>query len=349
MANTITALGSPAASLPTNSITASPTVRPPTTTTTSGTGVLSAGQNAAGGTSAAPVSSYYPTTPTSSDASAGTSTAGSIGTTPTASSSNVNPMASINNGQINPNDSTNTASQLDAITNANSPYIQLAKQQGLLSAGQRGLENSSLASGASEASAVAAAAPLAEQNASTAASGNLQNSQLQTQANEFNAANQNANQQLTAQMATQNSQFNAATQADISKTNAAAQNQMKLQTQQIIGQLNNTALGSQGAAALANIQGKWNALIGSNTAAAGLYSNMLSGISAIYNNKDIAPNKVTDYVNTEVNMFNAAMTVMDSINGGTAPAPVNPTTAGSMTAPAAAAPRTPAAPTGGNK
>ena len=121
-------------------------------------------------------------------------TATPIGATPTASASLANPMAAITNGQINPQDATNAASQIDAITNANSPYIQQAEQQGLLSAASRGLENSSIGAGASEAAAVSAAAPLAEQNAGEASQGLLQNAQLATQANEFNASQQNANQ-----------------------------------------------------------------------------------------------------------------------------------------------------------
>src|ERR1700683_931226 len=56
-------------------------------------------------------------------AASNTGTAASIGDTPTASATLASPLAAINNGQINPNDATNSASQLDAITHANSPYI----------------------------------------------------------------------------------------------------------------------------------------------------------------------------------------------------------------------------------
>lgn len=320
------AAGAGAAPAPTKT----PVSQPPTATTPS------TPATASGTGSSPPLSSYYPGSPTPTNYSATAASASDTGAAPVANASDVNQMAGINNGQINPNDPTNSASQLDAITNANSPYIQLAKQQGLLSAAQRGLTNSSIGAGASEAAAVQAAAPLAQQNASTAASGQLQNSQLNTQANEFNAANTEANQQLNAQLATQTSQFNAGNTTAAAAANAAAANQMKSQTQAIIGQLNNTALGSAGAQALANIQGKWNNLIQSNASAGQMYNNMLNGITTIMNNKDLAPNKVQDMINMETNLFDGAMKVMDSISGGTTPAPMAAPTA---TAPTATTPR----------
>ena len=313
------------------------------------TGLLSSGAAAAGatgtGTSSSPqtvtppLSSYYGTAPTASTYNATNATASTTGAAPTAQASDVSPMAGINSGQINPNDPTNAASQLDAITNANSPYIQLAKQQGLLSAASRGLENSSLGAGASEAAAVQAAAPLAQENASTAASGQLQNSQLNTQANEFNASQENANQQLNAQLQTQTSQFNAGQITAAAAGNATAQNAIKEQTQQIIGQINSLGLQGVNSEALAGIQGKWNSLIASNTSAAQLYGNMMNGISAMLNNTNIAPNKVADAITTEMNMFNSAMQVMDAINGGTAPASIAPTGGGVVQTPTT--PKTP--------
>lgn len=63
--------------------------------------------------------------------------------------------------------------QLNAITAADSGYMQLARTSGLQTANKRGLLNSSLAAGASQAAAIAAAAPLAQQNAGQAAQRNL--------------------------------------------------------------------------------------------------------------------------------------------------------------------------------
>lgn len=61
---------------------------------------------------------------------------------------------------------------LNDITSQNSDYMQLARTSGLQTANKRGLLNTSIAAGASQAAAIAAAAPLAAQNASQAAQRN---------------------------------------------------------------------------------------------------------------------------------------------------------------------------------
>lgn len=249
-----------------------------------------------------------------------TGTATPTGAAPTANASNVGPLAAINaNGTINPNDSTNAASQIDAITNANSPYMQLASQQGFLSAAQRGLANSSISSGAAEAAAVAAAAPLAEQNAQTAAGGMLQNSQLNTQANEFNASQANANQQLNAQMQTQQTQFNASQAQAAAATNAAAKNAMTQQTMQLNEQINQQYLSGSQSQTLASIQGQFNQLIQQNASAAGMYTSMLNNIGATMANKDIAPQRVADTISAQQSLLASGLSIIDAINGGSPP------------------------------
>jgi hypothetical protein len=268
------------------------------------------------------ISGMVPTTPTTTNATAVNGTAANVGAAPTANASTVGPQAGITNGQINPNDSTNAASQLDAITNANSPYIQLAQQQGMLSAASRGLQNSSLGAGAAEAAAVQAAAPFAQQNAGAASAGQMQNSQLQTQANEFNASQQNSNQQLNAQMDTQNSQFNASLDTQTNQVNAAAQNQMKAQTQQLTEQLNQQFVSGEQSKQLAVINGQFNNLINSNTQAAGLYKSYMDGMASILNNKDIDATKANVAIQTMLKQVQSGLSLIDALNGGTAVAPV---------------------------
>lgn len=64
-------------------------------------------------------------------------------------------------------------SSLNAITAADSGYMQLARTSGLSTAHKRGLLNTSIAAGTSQAAAISAAAPLAMQNASQASARNL--------------------------------------------------------------------------------------------------------------------------------------------------------------------------------
>jgi hypothetical protein len=65
------------------------------------------------------------------------------------------------------------ATKLTGLLASNSPYIKQAQEAGTAMANKRGLLNSSIAAGNSEASAIAAAAPIAEQDASQIASQNL--------------------------------------------------------------------------------------------------------------------------------------------------------------------------------
>ena len=86
---------------------------------------------------------YTPATTAASTVGSTTGgTAAPVGNFGTAASTNVNLAGLSPTGSMNPTDSTNAASQLNSITKANSPFIQQATQQGLLSAAGRGLENS---------------------------------------------------------------------------------------------------------------------------------------------------------------------------------------------------------------
>lgn len=96
--------------------------------------------------------------------------------------------------------------QLNGLLASNSPYMQYATQQGLNTAGARGLLNSSLAAGSAQGAAIAAAAPIAQENA-TQISGlqttNLNNlNQLKESqtaaAGSIGAAAQGARGQITA-------------------------------------------------------------------------------------------------------------------------------------------------------
>lgn len=264
-----------------------------------------------------------------------------------ANSSNVS-AATLNNGKFDPNDPTNSASQLDAITASNSPYIQLAEQQGLISAAGRGLENSSIAAGAAQAAATQAAEPLATQNAGEAATAaeqnaalatqvseqnaaeqtnaNLQNAQLGTQASEFNtgenvqealqnAAEKTQTSQLNAQLAGQTAQFNAGQTQAAASQNAQANNAMKQETMQLNSSINQQYLSGVQAEDLASIQGQFNQLIASNQAASNLYESYFAGISATMANQNIAPSRVADTISADQSMLASGLQIIDEMNG----------------------------------
>lgn len=274
--------------------------------------------------------------------------ASDVGDTTNANASNVGPLAGLTNGQIDPNDSTNSASQLDAITAQNSPYIQLAEQQGLLTAASRGLENSSLAAGSAQAAATAAAAPLAQQNASEASTGQLQNSQLDTQVSEANAAAANAakmqNSQLdtqasefnssqdtaakelaaqlgtsvsqsNAQLATSNNEFNAQQTQAAAAANAAATNSMAAQTAALTEDMNKQDLSGTQAQKLADIQAQSNNLIATNQSASSMYSSYLSSMSSTMANQNISPQRAADTITAMQSMLQSGLSVIDQMDG----------------------------------
>jgi hypothetical protein len=110
------------------------------------------------------------------------------------------------NGRWVPEDDSSVTG-LNKLTASDSPYITLARKTGMETANSRGLINSSIAAGTSQAAAIAAAAPFALQDANNTASKNLafeqagQASDLSAQdATQASAlSTQQAGQALTAQ------------------------------------------------------------------------------------------------------------------------------------------------------
>lgn len=105
--------------------------------------------------------------------------------------------------------------QLTGLLDSNSPYMKQAKQAGLRVAGRRGLLNSSIAAGSSEAAAIAAAAPIASQDAAQIHARNQ--SQLEGDINLRNATTLQTQQDAAAlarQQSGQEHQINLQTLGD---------------------------------------------------------------------------------------------------------------------------------------
>lgn len=79
-------------------------------------------------------------------------------------------MAWVDGKWIDEEDS--AAKNLTGLLDQNSDYIKQARHQGVAAAGKRGLLNSSIAAGSGQSSAIAAALPIASQDANTAAAKN---------------------------------------------------------------------------------------------------------------------------------------------------------------------------------
>lgn len=239
------------------------------------------------------------------------------------------------------------AEQLNKITSQDSPNMARARQQGIQSAARRGLGGSTIAGQASQGAMVDRALPLAQQDAATALSiaqenANREtqisslNAQLGTDVSMFNASQLNEAERLSAQMQTAVSQGNAAaynaaqqqftdlqTRADLThadqlfsaSTNYALQrNEMVAQTQAQIQALNEQYLAGSQAVDLAQIQGKYNVLISQNDSAARVFDSYLSGLSAIMANEEIGPERVAQYVQTQLGNVQGALQFIQDLN-----------------------------------
>jgi hypothetical protein len=102
-------------------------------------------------------------------------------------------------GGIAPLASESVTAQFNKITAQGGPLMDMAAQTGLNSANKRGLLNSSMAVGASQAEAYRAALPLAQQEAQTAAARNTQQRDIEAQASRQTTAGQQALEQIGAQ------------------------------------------------------------------------------------------------------------------------------------------------------
>jgi hypothetical protein len=140
-------------------------------------------------------------------------------------SSNYDPALLGDPNQWNLTSEQTVQGQLDKILGLDSPIVQRARAQGLMTAASRGLENSSMAAGASEAAMIDAAMPIAQADATanlgvnrynvdTANTFDTTNVAAQNAAREFGAQAGNRASEFNIQQQSQNDQFNVANEAD---------------------------------------------------------------------------------------------------------------------------------------
>lgn len=234
-------------------------------------------------------------------------------------------------------ENTNAAKQMADITSQKSPLMQLAAQQGLNTAGRRGLLNSSIAAGAAQAEMVKQATPLALQNAQQQYGAEMYNTEAQNKAAEFNANAQNEMSKLKAQLDTSVAQGNAeqanaaqrqlaelqnqvnVTNAqmknDVAMANAKATNDARVQTMIANADLNKTWLTGQAAMDVQRIQGQYQNIISNNDAAAKLYDSYFNSVSQMLANKDIAPDRAAEYLAVQQSMLTSGLDLISSMNG----------------------------------
>lgn len=226
--------------------------------------------------------------------------------------------------------------QATKIMGQDSPLMQRAKQEGMLTAGRRGLQNTSIAVGTAQGAMADRAIPLAQQNAQQIFQQDLTNqaatnraseisagfeqeaarlnAQLETAVSQGNAAAANAAQQQLADLETRVSQQTAEQEQQRAVIDAQSTNQMRSQVLQSNADLNKQFLAGTQAMDLATIQGQYNQLISTNETAARLYDSYFNSISQSMANKDISPDRIAQYVGVQQSMLEAGLRMMDQMN-----------------------------------
>lgn len=193
--------------------------------------------------------------------------------------------------------------RLADITAQDSPLMQRARQEGILMAGRRGLQNSSIAAGAAMGAMVDKVAPLAMQESEI-----FQRQALTNQEDINEAA------RVTEELQQQASIVNAQLETAVSQGNAAAINDAQTQLRNISTQLQLQEMAGTQAKELANIQGQYNQLIASNESASSLYNAYFQSISGFMGNKEMSPRRVADLITMETKILSSGLTLIDEMN-----------------------------------
>ena len=246
------------------------------------------------------------------------------------------------------------SAQLNAITSQDSPLMKRARQEGILSAARRGLQNSSISAGAAQAAMVDRATPIAQQNAQHLLTQSITNQEATNRANEVSTGRQtdvsvanmqSANQMaaIAAQLATAVSQGNAEaannmrmqlaqlqTQVgmhnsemanQISLATAQAENNARLQIVQSNAELNRQYLAGTQAMDLATIEAANRALISRNETASSMYTSYMDSIAQVQSNPNLDPARVAQVVSSMPTQLEAGLRLIDAMNGGEPVAP----------------------------
>lgn len=212
--------------------------------------------------------------------------------------------------KVNVGDNQLVENRINGIIDKNSPLMQQAATEAKQQMASRGLVNSSMAVGAGQAALYKTALPIAAQDANTYAEAARQNAAMGTDVSKFNAGNEtqnsqynanakdnmqrfnvdaaNTNDRFNASQQQQNSQFNAQLSAQNSQFNAQARNDMQQFNISAEAAIVKQGMDSDTRVQLANIEANYQTLMQASQSAGNLYSQMLTNISNIQNNKDMS-------------------------------------------------------------
>jgi len=207
----------------------------------------------------------------------------------------------------------NAANQATNIMSESSPLMRLARNDGMLSAAKRGLGNSSIAAGASQAAASRAAVPLAQQNAAAEQKQDLTNQQYEQQTNQFNADAENKAAMMDADSQNKMQQQYDDTRSKADITDATEANKAAMQKYSADAELNRTWLSGDISQSMAHIQGQYQELIAVNQSASAMYGSTLDGLADMWANSEVPLKQKNAYTTSMMNFLQNGLKVTASI------------------------------------
>lgn len=233
-------------------------------------------------------------------------------TAPTAASYNPTTLPDPSKWSMTPDQT--VQGQLANIMDPNSPIIQQARTQGLQLANDRGLLNSSMAEGEAMNSAYAAAMPIAQADAATAARAAGYNADELNQfaARNADAANQSGAFNANAANQMGQAQLSAQTQATIAQLQAQTQTNLAYLDHQT--QTNLANLDTATRTNLATIEANYHVLMQSNASASDLFKQVTNNITAISMSKDMDGAAKQAAVDNQLQLLKSGMTVNGAVS-----------------------------------
>ena len=211
--------------------------------------------------------------------------------------------------------------RITGLLSRDNDYMRQAETRGLQQAQQRGLLSSSMAVGAVEGQRIAAALPIAQQDASLYGQRDLQDGAYIQQGHLNTQTFQN-----DASMATHQGNINVGLQAQQGDINSRLQNEQYGYNTQLADQAfgHNTQLASQqgainlyNATAQISAQADVNSRLQAEQAIQNRQAQLQTSITNIENNSDLSPDQRNTMIQNEINTYNA-MTSAIAISAGLA-------------------------------
>lgn len=207
--------------------------------------------------------------------------------------------------------------RMSKITGEDSPLMQRAKQEGILSSASRGLQNSSFSAGSSMGAMVDRASPLAQQDASI-----LQKQQLTNQGDVNRASEITSGRETDVDLANVREKgtadrFNVESQLKANLTDAEAENSMRRLVTGENAATNRQSMINDNAVYLQNLDDKTKTTINDSKVAANMFDSYNASVSQLLANDKISPARMGELITAQRATFQSGLNLIGEISGMT--------------------------------